>query len=225
MKTSAEKRQRDIDVRCPEGDSDVDGGVCTSFPFLFTRTKGTRRMEHMQLLSEDVRDFYLKHGPFNQLVEVRSGVNIANKLGDNEEKGIFSLCPIPAGTHICPHVGEIYHKQPREGKFVMEVSKDVFVDAAHDPRDIGYLYLLDAGISSQYPSPPNYGRYINTIYPEDEATGEYAYNCLVMGDDSGLSVVWVVAKVDIPAGVEWFVDYGPAYHAMEQGRKRKRRRK
>ena len=125
-------------------------------------------MERMQLLSEDVRDFYLKHGPFNQLVEVRSCVNIANKLGDNEEKGVFSLCPIPAGTHICPYVGEIYHKQPREGTFFMEVSKDVFVDAEHDPRDIGYLYFLDAGISSRYHSPPNYGRYINTIYPEDK---------------------------------------------------------
>ena len=148
VKTSAEKRQRDIDVRCPEGDSDQDGGVCTSSPFLFTGTTGTRRMENMQLLSEDVLDFYLKHGPFNQLVEVRSGVNIANKLGDNEEKGVFSLCPIAAGTHICPYVGEIYHKQPREGKFVMEVSEDVFVDAEHDPRDIDYLYFLDAGISS-----------------------------------------------------------------------------
>ena len=46
-----------------------------------------------------------------------------------------------------------------------------------------------------------------------------------MGDDSGLSVVRLVAKVDIPAGVELLVDYGPAYHAVEQGRKRKRRRK
>ena len=46
-----------------------------------------------------------------------------------------------------------------------------------------------------------------------------------MGDDSGLSGVWVVAKVDIPASVELLVDYGPAYHAVEQGRKRKRRHK
>ena len=41
----------------------------------------------------------------------------------------------------CPYVGEVYQKQPRTGKFVMEVSEDVFVDAEHDPYDV---YLLSS---------------------------------------------------------------------------------
>ena len=98
-------------------------------------------------------------------MKVRSGINIANKIGDNEEKEVFSLCPIPAGTRISPYVGEIYKKQPRKGKFTMEVSQDVFVDAEHDPYDVGDLYYLDPELSKcLHNNPPIYGRYINTIY-------------------------------------------------------------
>ena len=38
VKDSTGKRQRDVDVRCPEGDSDEDGGEFMTSPFLFTRT-------------------------------------------------------------------------------------------------------------------------------------------------------------------------------------------
>ena len=172
-----------------------------------------------------MKAFYLEHGAINKYVEVRSDYNIAKKLGDNSEKGVFTLQDIPAGTKICPYVGEVYTKQPSEGKFVMEVSADLYVDAEHDPYDCGYLYFLDADAADGLRNPPNYGRYINTIYSEDELTGEYFFNCVFEGDSSGLSVVWVVAAIDIPAGVELLVDYGPAYHVKKQGRQRKRNRK
>ena len=181
--------------------------------------------EHQQLLSEEVKAFYLEHGAINRYVEVRSDYNIANKLGDNSEKGVFALQDIPAETKICPYVGEVYTQQPSKGKFVMEVSADLYVDAEHDPYDCGYLYFLDADAADGLRNPPNYDRYINTIYPEDELTGEYSFNCDFEGDSSGLSVVWVVAAIDIPAGVELLVDYGPAYHVKKQGRNRKRNRK
>lgn len=225
IESSITKRHRDIRVRCPEGDSDSDGGMCSVSPFLFTCTTGCLAREHQQLLSEEVKAFYQEQGASNRYVEVRSNCNIANKLGENDEKGVFSLQPIPASTRICPYVGEVYTQQPQEGKFVMEVSADLYVDAEHDPYDVGYLYFLDAVVADGLCNPPNYGRYINTIYPEDELTGEYSFNCSFEGDSSGLSVVWVVAAVDIPAGVELLVDYGPAYHARKQVRKRKRSRK
>ena len=90
----------------------------------------------------NVEMFYKEHGASNRYVEVRSTCNIANKLSTNEEKGLFSILPIPTGTRICPYVDEIYTKQPKEGKFVMEVSSEMFIDAEHHP---GYWLLILPG--------------------------------------------------------------------------------
>ena len=106
----------------------------------------------------------------------------------------------------------------------MEVSKDLYVDAEHDPYDVGYLYYLDDSVSDQLRSAPNYDRYINTIYPEDVSLGEYSFNCTFVGDDTGLSVVRVVALVDVVAGTELLVDYGPVYHRHQRGSKSKPRK-
>ena len=148
------KRPRDIDVRCPEGDSDEDGGMCSTSPFLFTRTTGSLEREHQQVPSPEVEMVYRAQGPSNRYVEVRSDCNIANKLGTNEEKGVFSLLLIPAGTRICPYVGEIYNEPPKEGKFIMEVSPDMYVDAEHHPVDVGYIYYLDKDVADNLSSPP-----------------------------------------------------------------------
>ena len=108
IELSITKRQLDDRVRCPEGDSDLDGGTCSVFPYLFTRTTGCLAREHQQLISEVVEAFYLKQGSTNRYVEVRFDYIIAYKLDDNDEKG--RLQDIPAGTRICPYVGEVYTK-------------------------------------------------------------------------------------------------------------------
>ena len=148
VEESTGKRQRDVDARCPEGDSDADGSECMTSPFLFTCTTGMLAREHQDQLSMNVETFYKEHGASNRYVEVCSTCNIANKLGTNEEKGLFSILPIPTGTRICRYVGEIYTKQPKEGKFVMEVNLEVFIDAEHHPVDIGYLYCLDNDVAA-----------------------------------------------------------------------------
>ena len=221
--SSAAKRDRDIRVRCPEGDSDSDGGVCSVTPFLFSGSLGSRSKECLEQLSEDVQDFYREHCPCNKFVEVRSGVNIANPLGRNDEKGVFSRCFIPAGTRICPYVGEVYERQPSSGKYIMEVSRDVFLDAEHDPYDVGYLFFMDPELSKGLKCPPNYGRYVNTIYPEDLDLKLYEYNCVFRGEESGLNIVWVVALLDIPPNVELLVDYGSSYPLPKKSRPRKKR--
>ena len=58
VKDSAGKRQRDVDVRCPEGNSDEDGGECMTLPFLFTCTIGMLGREHQEQLSMNVEMFY-----------------------------------------------------------------------------------------------------------------------------------------------------------------------
>ena len=67
-------------------------------------------------------------------------------IGANKEKGVFSLQRIPAGTRICLYVGEIHDKPPKEGKFIMEVNPDMYVDAEHHPVDVGYIYYLDKDV-------------------------------------------------------------------------------
>ena len=124
-------------------DPDADGGVCSGSPFLFTKSQGSLRQEHQQLLSEEVEQFYREQYPVNRYGEVCSGCNIANKLGNNGEKGVFSVQDFPAGTRICPYAGEIYAKPPKKGKYVMEVSEDLYVDAQHDRYNVGYLYYCD----------------------------------------------------------------------------------
>ena len=54
---STGKRKRDINVRCPEGDHDADGDMCSVSPFLFTNSQGSLRQEHQQLLSKKVEQF------------------------------------------------------------------------------------------------------------------------------------------------------------------------
>ena len=185
---------------------------------LFTNSQGSLRQEHQQ-------QFYREQGPATRNVEVRSGCSIANKLGNNREKGVFSIQDFPAGTRICPYVGEIYARPPKKGKYVMEVSRTLtWMQSMHDPYDVGYLYYLDDSVRGQLRSPPNYGRYINTIYPKDVSLGDYSFNCAFVGDDTGVSFVWVVALVDVVAGTELFVDYGPAYHRHKRGSKSKPRK-
>ena len=71
MSRSTEKRERDINVRCPECDPDANGGGCSVSSFLLiahrTSTAAFRRG----------RAIYREQGPFNRYVEVRSGCNIA----------------------------------------------------------------------------------------------------------------------------------------------------
>ena len=77
-----------------------------------------------------------------------------------------------------------YSRPPKKGKYAMEVSKNLCVEAEHDPCDVGYLHC-----GYQLRSPPNYGCYINASYAEDVVLGEYSFNCAFVGEDSGLNVV------------------------------------
>ena len=97
---------------------------------------------------------------------MRSGINRAIPLGVNEVKGVFISCPIPGGTRMDSFVGELYDQQPKAGKFIIEVSRDVFIDAELDPNDVGDLFSLDPEVYRRQCSPPNYGHYVNNIYPK-----------------------------------------------------------
>ena len=91
----------------------------------------------------------------------------------------------------------------------MRIHEDLYIDPEYDLYDIGYLYYHDPETVSSLASPPNYARYINTIYPEDQdSTRSHQFNCAFIADESGLDVVWVEALIDIPEGTELLADYG-----------------
>ena len=208
---SAGRRKRDLDCRCPEGDDSEDGFHCRVSPFLFHRSNGTtREQEFKQEISEEVLQFYRDNPWVNQFVEVQDGANIADKLGiDPAQKGLFAKKLIPTGTRICPYVGEIYDKVPQHGQYIMELHSDCFLDPEYDTHDLGYLWHLDGTNTTDVPCPPNYARYINTMYPGDELA--YHYNCSFEPDTGGYLVVWVIALEDIQPGQELIVDYGKKY--------------
>ena len=79
----------------------------------------------------------------------------------------------------------------------------------------GYLYHLDDSVRDQLRSPSNYGRYVNA-YILRMCLWVSTSNCVFVGDDTGLSVVWVVALVDVVAGTELLVNYDPAYRRYKR---------
>ena len=208
---AAQRRKRDLDCRCPEGDDDENGDYCRVSPFLFHRSHGTTNESAYQLeICPLVLQFYLENPRENQYVELRDGANIADKLGTNpEQKGLFAKKVIPRGTLICPYVGELYDEQPKRGAYVLELLSEFYLDPEFDTHDLGYLWHLDPKEAAQIPCPPNYARYVNTIYPGDEVS--YHYNCSFDPDSGGYLVCWVVALEDIQPGEELLVDYGKFY--------------
>ena len=203
------RRERDILVRCPEGDEDLEtGDVCRVVPYLYTKTTGSLKREHEGMLCPDVKEFYIEQGTLNRNIEVSSRANIADKDGSRKQHGVFSRRLIPAGSRICPYVGEVYHRCPTKGRYVMRIHEELYIDAEYDLFDVGYLYFQDQDSVNCLASPPNYGRYINTIYPDDMKHSTYHFNCAFIADESGLDVVWVEALEDIPQGTELLVDYG-----------------
>ena len=68
--------------------------------------------------------------------------------------------------------------------------------------------------------PPRIMKAIRLRYPRQVQSG-----LDTSGDDTGLSVVWVVALVDVVAGTELLVDYGPAYHSRHKRSSKSKPRK
>ena len=202
---AAARRIWERSVRCPEGQLDAHRQLCKVVPYLHSSSQDARGE-----VCQCVLDFYHRCGIVNPYVEVRSGLNIANPLGDKpEQQGLFSLQDLEPGLRFCLYSGEVYTSRPSWGAYILEIAKDFYIDAERDTRDIGYLWPLG---SQAYLArvPHNHGRYINTVYPSDHAAG-WRFNCEFVVDESGLDVVWVQTTRAVAAGEELLADYGKLY--------------
>ena len=84
-------------------------------------------------------DLYSKNDPINPFVEVRAGINIADKDGvDALQIRLFAKQDLPAGQKVIIYSGEISSERPHEGRYVMEVNGK-YIDAEHDMHDVGYI--------------------------------------------------------------------------------------
>jgi len=156
-------------------------------------------------------DFYLEHGQDNKLLELRGGVNVANPLGDNDQKGVFARMNIPKGTRLCPYLGRLHASvdvSDRRSQYLMRIG-DECIDAESVLLDVGYLAMQVGNLKTPSACPPNYGRYINSIGPQQQ---HLHFNCSFIADNAGHSDVWLWSDEDIASGEELLVDYGDDFH-------------
>jgi hypothetical protein len=152
-------------------------------------------------------DFYRFHGADNKYLEVRGGVNVANPLGESDQKGVFARVNIPAGKRLCPYLGRLHATVAltnQRSQYLMRIG-DECIDAESVLVDVGYLAMQGEWLKTPSACPPNYGRYINSISPQQP---HLHYNCYYVADEAGHSDIWVWSDVDIAAGEELLVDYG-----------------
>ena len=163
--------------------------------------------------ASETPDFYLFHGTDNRYLELRGGVSVANPLGDNDQKGVFARVDIPKGTRLCPYLGRLNASVgviDRRSQYLMRIG-DECIDAESVLLDVGYLAMQVDNLRTTSSCPPNYGRYINSIGPQQQ---HLHFNCSFIADNAGHSDVWLWSDEDIAAGEELLVDYGNDFHLI-----------
>lgn len=156
------------------------------------------------------RKFYEVYKGGNKWLELRTGGTIA---GTQDDKGIFALCMIPPRTRLAPYLGKVLPNDS-SGPYCLLV-KDcnnmvICLDSQHELYDVGYTMGMSTYHKERTPTQPNYGRYVNSLTPEQQATG-LTFNAQIVADLlEGFS--WIQSgKNPIPEGQEILVDYGNSY--------------
>lgn len=200
------RRHESILLRTP-----MWGGIS---PFLY---EGNNTCGGQQVMTETYDWYDDMPDPWNQYLEVRDGVNMANPTGTNGQKGVFATRDIPVSTYICPYLGSILRKKPADCEYAVELDRMTFVDAREILYDYAYVLIGKDHrvLPRRHICPPNYGRYINTMNASvtwqlnvlRERRNHY-FNATLEADRSGTDNVWVYANRNIFKGEEILMDYG-----------------
>lgn len=163
----------------------------------------------------DVREFYRAQRRMdNDYLTVSEGKNVSNPEGEvGGGKGVFAKKDIPAGTTLCPYLGHergVPCPASEKCQYDLQLHKGYILCAREVKFDLGYLQSWDesdrlCAIKLETPCPPNYGRYINTLWG-DRVSADF--NCVFSSADDGQSVMFIEASRDISAGEELLVEYG-----------------
>lgn len=203
------RRLSDTEYRVPDTIDRPGAPTITVVPYLGTLQPQSPWLS--QQVNPFTEFFYRLHPGTNSLLEVRSGVNVANPLGTNSQRGVFTTCDVEDGTILCPYLGRLGNQDSGSG-YSMRLSRNQYIDAELTMYDTGYFMYLRRGGHAHRPCPPNYGRYVNSIRRRDSRQRHLQYNAVFEASEDGYEEVWIRASRDIPSGSEVLVDYGSMYH-------------
>ena len=183
---------------------------------------------HWKNCSPEIHQFYDSQSGENIYLRVSDEPNVSNPEGiANKGKGVFARRDISKDTRLCPYVGKA-RRAPcppdKECQYCLKIDNMTYFCARETNFDIGYLmtYLQDpeysmtgrinqgACVKAEVPTPPNFGKYFNTVSSKDLLAGT-SVNCKfdLVGD--GFDVMFIVAARDITAGEELLIDYGDEF--------------
>jgi hypothetical protein len=173
-----------------------------------TRTRPSNRLHPQQ--APAALAFYTAHPSCNRYLEVKVGGNVT---GSTTQKGVFARCQIPPHTTLAPYLGTIRGRDVK-GPYCLQVRNAentlVCLDARDVLLDVGYLQTLFPRQRAHTPTPPNYGRCINSLRP-DQLDGA-SYNVTIQPDDMMEGFSWFISRQHgIPAGAEILAPYGDQY--------------
>jgi hypothetical protein len=178
-------------------------------------------------LCPTVMDFYIRHAGYNPWLEVSDRYNVSNPEGiEGGGKGVFALQDIPPHTLLCPYVGTPWicackdntradHVEFRDCQYDLRVHSEFYICAREDTHDTAYLNALDLenlmggdGVISTYRTPPNFGRYFNTLRKGQEGK----FNCSFLPDADGFEVIFIWSGDEVvKRGEELLIDYGTEF--------------
>lgn len=173
--------------------------------------------------SAQIHQFYEDHEECSFFLEVRSGVNVSNPGGEETGgKGVFAKKTLPENVLLCPYVGHSQRRPCRDQgiacEYDMQVRPGYVICARLLEKDHRYLSFLKAdpkdrkafdAVQVAAPCPPNYSRYVNTLTPEQLASG-MSFNARFQLDELGENVL-LVALRKISKGEEILADYGDMF--------------
>lgn len=175
--------------------------------------------------SPQTREFYYEHqgGLLDIRVTDDGEENISNPEGvKGLGRGVKAARDIQAGTRLCPYVGHARStpcKAALECKYCLRLDKDCYMCAREHLYDVCYLVSLDydtraPGVYCESQCPPNYARYINSVFADADGSEppDSAFNVEFDIVDDGFDVMFIKASRDIKQDEELLIDYGGQFN-------------
>lgn len=131
-----------------------------------------------------------------------------NITGSPTQRGVFARCLIPPHTKLAHYLGVVCNASAT-GPYCLQVrdaeNNLICLDAQDSLYDVGYLRSLTPRQKRRYPSPPNFGRYINSLRPDQQKGVEY--NALIQSDPTEGFAWFISGPSPIPEGAEILAPY------------------
>ena len=160
-----------------------------------------KRVSILTFMCENIFGPYYYNSPFK--------LRLAPSQVPNAGLGVFACEDIPAGSRIDEYTGEVLSSNPISN-YALEVRDDCFIDARDFPRC--YMAMINDCSYIARRVIRRKKRWVNITPDAYYGTDgrQLIINCEFVVDKP-VGRGFIHSLVDIPAGAELFVEYGPAY--------------